>query len=254
MLGNYGDEMVERIFAESINSLSHYLNFIEKHYDQYDEFDAILFRGQREDWTLLPKLARLECRPGKTAIDAELAMVSSFKRRSLPYLESIPGNDFDWLAIAQHYGMATRLLDWTTNPLAALWFAVKKPATNGKDGVVWAFAPAPEDYVSSVSESPFETEGTRIFKPKHISKRIVAQNGWFTVHQYKAAESRFVVMEKNERYSNLLMKLRIPASAFPVLRFALNRCGINAATIFNDIAGICKYAEWKASLQTDESM
>ncbi len=242
------------MFAESINSLSHYLKFIEEHFDQYDEFDPILFRGQREDWPLLPKLARIKYRSDKTVLDAESDMVSSFKRRSLPFLESIPENDLDWLAIAQHFGMATRLLDWTTNPLAALWFTVEKPAINSRDGVVWVFAPALEDHVSGHNNNPFEIGGTRIFKPNHINRRIVAQNGWFTVHQYKAAKSRFVVMEKNKRYSKRLMKLRIPASAFPVLRFALNRCGINAATIFNDIAGLCKDSEWKASLLSDESL
>ena len=69
---------------------------------------------------------------------------------------------------------------------------------------------------------------------------------------YKYDESRFVIMEKNIRYSARLVKLRIPASDFPVLRFALNRCGINAATIFNDIDGVCKDSEWKASLLSDE--
>lgn len=173
------------MFAESINRLSQYLNFIEKHYDQYDNFDAILFRGQREDWPLLPKIARLEYRSGKTVLEAESDMVSSFKRRSLPFLESTPETDFDWLAIAQHFGMATRLLDWTTNPLAALWFAVKKPAINSNDGVVWIFTPALEDHVSSDNKSPFMIRGTRTYKPKHINRRIVAQNGWFTIHQYK---------------------------------------------------------------------
>ena len=251
-LGREGVTLAKRVFAESINSLSQYLSFIEKHCDQYDEFDDVLFRGQHEDWPLLPKLARLKYRSGKTVLDAESNMVSSFKRRSLPFLESKPETDWDWLAIAQHFGMATRLLDWTTNPLAALWFAVEKPAIYSKDGVVWVFTPALEDYVSCDNESPFEIGRTRIFKPKHMNRRIVAQNGWFTVHQYKAAESRFVIMEKNKRYSKCLMKLRIPASAFPVLRFALNRCGIKAATIFNDIAGLCKDSEWRVSLQADE--
>ena len=48
-----------RMFAESINSLSEYLFFIEKHCDQYDEFDAILFRGQREDWPYRPHLGQI---------------------------------------------------------------------------------------------------------------------------------------------------------------------------------------------------
>ena len=242
------------MFAESITNLTQYLSFIETHCDQYDEFDAILFRGQREDWPLLPKIARLKFRAGKQVLDAESEMVVSFKRRSLPFLESKPETNLEWLAIAQHHGMATRLLDWTTNPLAALWFAVEKPAIDSKDGVVWVFTPSLEDHVTSADEKrPFDIGRTRIFRPKHINRRIVAQNGWFTVHQYKAAESRFVRMENNKRYSSHLMKIRIPASAFPYLRFALDRCGINAATLFDDMVGICQDSEWKVSVQVDES-
>lgn len=244
--------LADRIFAESINSLSQYLLFIEKHCDNLDSFDTVLFRGQREDWPLLPKLARLKFRSNNTVLYAESEMISSFKRRAFPFLDSKPENDLDRFAIAQHFGMATRLLDWTTNPLTALWFAVEQPAIDNADGVVWLFIPANEDHIQDDEIDPLKINETRVFRPKHINKRIIAQHGWFTIHKYNTIKSRFIPMENEKKYENWLMKLRIPASTFPALRCALDRCGINAATIYNDIVGLCKDSEWKVALLDDE--
>ena len=81
----------------------------------------ILYRGQAQDKTLLPKIARYSV---PDAEETEREMLEDFKRRSLHLIDTHPGNSWDWLALAQHHGMATRLLDWTENPLIALWFSI----------------------------------------------------------------------------------------------------------------------------------
>lgn len=57
----------------------------------------------------------------------ERGLLERFKQQAALHLTSPPGNDWDWLALAQHHGVPTRLLVWSFNPLVATWFALKEP-------------------------------------------------------------------------------------------------------------------------------
>jgi FRG domain-containing protein len=220
---------------KTVQTTSDYTKYIEQHCSG----QRFLFRGQRDNKTLLPRLARLPLR-GEIA-PVEKSMLTEFKRQAVPYIDLQPENDWDWLALAQHHGMATRLLDWTANPLAALWFAVQKPAIEGHPGVVWVFDTNTVEYVvPSISESPFAGPRTQIFQPRLITRRIIVQSGWFTVHKYLKTKSRFVPLENNTLYKNLLTRVVIPASAFPTIRRELDRWGFNAATLYADLDGLCR--------------
>ena len=103
-------------------------NFVESISDIPNE-EGLLFRGQSEDLPLLPKLARYS---NVNFDQTEKRMIKDFKRSSYPLLEFKPENDWDWLAVAQHHGLPTRLLDWTHNALMAMWFAVENDKKKGK--------------------------------------------------------------------------------------------------------------------------
>lgn len=109
-----------------ISSLRDYVEFLELKVTTA----TVLFRGQSTDHPLLPTIARLKHR--RAILENEELIFAAFQRQAITFLNPVPDNSWDWLAIAQHHGLPTRLLDWTKNPLAALWFAVRKPGGKGR--------------------------------------------------------------------------------------------------------------------------
>lgn len=237
-----------------IKNIQKLLDFLE---DKFETTDTILFRGQHTDWPLLPKIARITLRFEYNLPTAEQKMMEMLKLRAISLIEQQPETDWDWLAIAQHSGMATRLLDWTTNPLAALWFAIEKPplTMNGAQcsGILWAFKPETNDFIDNPKlEDPFQISPTKVFRPKHLTRRIIAQSGWFTAHAYNIKNKSFVPLEKNQKYRNRLFKMSVPPEVFADLRCDLDRLGFNAATLFADLDSLCRDIQWQHSLLQDE--
>lgn len=238
-----------KLRSTSVNDLQKYIQFL----DHYGDTDDVLFRGQREDKPLVPKLGRLIPRDGVRLTVTERRMIDSFKRQALPFLVQQPQTEWDWLCVAQHHGLATRLLDWTQNPLAALWFAVSAPADDDHPGVVWAFEPKESDFViNATHDSPYTVDRTRVFRPRHVARRVTAQSGWFTTHKYMASINGFIPLENNANFLRRLRKVIIPATAFAALRSDLDRCGINAATLLADLDGLSRTIQWQHSLLEDE--
>src|SRR6266851_7274901 len=102
----------------------------------------LLFRGQNVDRPLLPKIARLAQQRSihnDHLVKLERRMLDRFKKESVPLLKGLqPTTNWDWLSVAQHQGLPTRLLDWTANALAGLWFAVAADPPEGTErGVLW---------------------------------------------------------------------------------------------------------------------
>jgi AraC-like DNA-binding protein len=106
---------------KKINSVKDFVDLIEKikeeNVNRGNKSD-LLCRGQQKDEPLLPKLARLNL---NGEIDnVEKLILEEFKKGILPLSEFKPEDEWDLLALAQHHGLPTRLLDWTFSALTAL--------------------------------------------------------------------------------------------------------------------------------------
>jgi hypothetical protein len=199
---------------------------------------------------LFQKFGRLAV--DRPVIEAGRTILETFKQQSLPFLERTPASEREWLAIAQHHGLPTRLLDWTLNPLVALWFAVATPPRTKRSGVVWAFKPEAEDFVDVIKDDPFSGTRTKVFRPSHVAERIRAQAGYFTVHKYLNKSSSFVPFDKISAYKSRLTRLVISSNSFADIRFRLDQYGINQSVVFPGLDGLSRHIQWLHTILKDE--
>lgn len=244
---------------KTIASTTEYVDFIDKlklDNEKSGNNVELLFRGQSTDEPLLPKIARLVLRINTNSIaKTEELILEEFRRGILPLAEFQPEDNWDLLSLAQHHGLPTRLLDWTYNALAALWFTVNKTPKKNKegellDGVVWILSGDVKDFRTDKID-PLKNKVTKIFRPRVISRRISAQGGVFTVHMIND-NGRMYRFETNRSFQKKLIKLIVPADKFSVIRKQLNILGINNFTLFPDLDGFSSHLKWRFSKYPDE--
>lgn len=224
-------------------------NVVEEFIDT-NQAEYLIFRGQCIDKPLWPKIGRPDYY--KTDIvETEKKIVNEFKRFSLPYIQN-KNTDWDLLTFAQHYGLPTRLLDWSENPLIALWFALQGACESEKieekKRVVWCFAFNKDKIVNHDTGSPFDQTETMVVQPEHINSRVIAQRSWFTCHYYSSENTQYTALDYKSDVQEQLQKIIITASEAEIYNAflkPLNTYGINSHSIFPDLGGLSQYLEWK---------
>ncbi len=111
------------------------INFKERRYGTLQSLgskDAI-YRGQSNwDWDLVPSAYR----ENAAGLNDDAAL-QDWKHRAARFANPLPQTEMEWLMLAQHHGLATSLLDWTSNPLVALFFACDGEDEIYRNGGVW---------------------------------------------------------------------------------------------------------------------
>jgi hypothetical protein len=213
-----------------------------------------VFRGQHNiDWPLVPKAGRDEFfndpirhwkEKGQKAND--LGRFHAWREEAVAFCGSLPENDFECLAYAQHYGLATRLLDWTTNPLAALFFAVEEHGET--DGVV--FCHLPWWIINREKLSIYDPmDRVALLTPRPFDRRILAQGGVFTFH-YDVREPLKCEKVRDEAKGAApegvdLVRIRVVAKSKPFLQRQLSDLGISRKTLFPDLEGLSAFVNWR---------
>jgi hypothetical protein len=160
----------------------------------------------------------------------ELAVLRDFIKLSAPYLTFSPIDEWEWLSVAQHHGLPTRMMDWTKNPLVAAYFAIQNYRRSMSDCAIYVVDDHYKLDCTPLDKSPFELEKAAVFHPRHITPRITAQLGLFTVHPESQLEQPF--------YCEGMEKWIIAQECRIEIKLMLIRYGITAASLFPGLDGI----------------
>lgn len=149
-----------------IKSFDDYLNAIHKELGANGgQKRRLYFRGQskrvQEGYTLKPSIARYPHISKLAFVELEqleCEVLETFSNHLLTYVQHRPQTQWEELAIAQHHGLPTRFMDWTTNPLVAIYFAVRNTQGNNNDSAVYVLISNPKRYADLRREQPTEVE------------------------------------------------------------------------------------------------
>jgi hypothetical protein len=216
---------------DEINSLSHLFRISENR----TSGRIMYFRGQVRDWSLRPSLARESVTEQERTRESEC-----FERLA----EILPGvTDWERATIAQHYGVPTRLLDWSENPLVGLYFALDDSDYDKEDGVIWVFED--KTAVAEKVASLRDTSGPRNLKYprpyrawKDLQLRIPrtkAQRGSLTSQPDLSKEFD---KQKFDPNTQSLEKFIVPQQSKKQLRKQLEVLGLTEERLFPDFLDI----------------
>lgn len=248
-----------RILTQKIHNLADYISVISASITSRDVF---WFRGHEDaKWTLIPSALRYSRAEDRTRA---LKLLSEFKRVAEIKIPRPPRpeEELKWVQLAQHYGLPTRLLDWTESATIALYFACLKTRL---DGVVFMLNPVDLNKLSYPSRPrifDFQSDdkiikkllslsgrqskrgpGTIAVNPTWNSERLMLQKSVFTLHG-----ARFGL---NEDQAPSLVAVPILKESKLSLREELGRIGVDESSIFPELEYTCNFLKRRANLDQE---
>jgi hypothetical protein len=260
-------------------SLSEYLQLIKDEIGHSSHGNLSLYRGHRDiNWELTPGITRypfvLPDAICKKPIDetggdyprdesAERRLLIVFYDHATPifpqWVWSGTEAEIRWkqFIVAQHYGLPTRLLDWSSNPLVALFFALEGEASKRSEDINDESCEFHDSkvYILKVKESFSTTSLARrniepplykvysdrfkigIIRPPDIDGRVTAQSSYLSI-----TEDSTVPIEPD-------FSIRIPFQARKNMRRELDHADINRKKLFPDLEGLTAYLKWNVTFR-----
>ncbi|WP_213008159.1 FRG domain-containing protein [Paractinoplanes toevensis] len=239
----------------SVGSVSDLIDAVNRR--QQGDQDILWFRGQRDDrWDVEPSIRR-----GYTPLD-ERNFTNRFRSRAAIRYSPAPAYDAHaaWLGLMQHYGLPTRILDWTRSPLVAAYFAVEHrladmvDSSPGADAVIWVLRPhamnrihpdtdvtpsidavmCKELLAPAFTDNAAEPNTVMAVMAAETDLRMFVQQGCFTIHSDPTALNRL------NRNAEFIEKLTVPAADIAGLAHEVSVCGFREGDIFPDLGHLAQ--------------
>ena len=237
--------MADDVRIESVGELPGFLL-------EFSDFNPGWFRGHSNSaWELVPSFYRTA-----KSLDEQF-ILKKFKQQANLLLDRVPLSDFDWLFWMQHYGVPTRLLDWTESPLAALYFAVEDETSDDYDGAVWVFDPVcsnkdnnnfdgeefflpsfEDEILKNYSPGTYAAESRSLLNPMAAiatrnNPRIQAQLGVFTIFHRDGGP-----LERKANAKDWSKKVLIPKENKKEIRSQLSILRIDRFSMFPELSSV----------------
>jgi hypothetical protein len=245
-----------------IRSVEHFLKEIKRFAGKGDY--QIYFRGHGQPTdALVSSIGRKHFYLGRSLSfnqKQERKLLVQFRRHAYEHFGRLP-SQWETLFLARHHGLPTRLLDWTANPLVALYFAAfyeseefvfsteQKPYPITKlnlDGTIWAIQrrnEIDELDVFSDQRAPLDISGIKLVVPFNPTPRMTAQSGIFTLHgnpQMDMVQNAGRPFASRDLDIAKLIKWKITSRYKTEIVLELERLAINSRTLFPDLEGLAR--------------
>lgn len=227
----------------------------------------LVFRGMQDaEWHLETSVTRHAKGADRWGIlDLEHALLRDFDLRARAFVPQALG-PWEARVLAQHYGVPTRLLDWTFSVVVAAHFATLPLAKQpGRGCAIWSLDWSTMQQVFGLSETPWtvrnledpeidiefkpssgafldyeiaEEDSAFLLEPAAVDSRVVAQMGVFTMCSDVEKSLDLFLVERN--HQDLLTKYVIYNDDVPTIRRQLDECGIAERRLFPDLGGVAR--------------
>ncbi len=243
-----------------VGSLTDFLS-VTKAIGSASSTGTLWYRGASDSThELLPRLYR-DSRPARELVDIEHEMLAQFHARSRPYLEHEIQAPWGYVFLMQHYGVPTRLLDWSENAFVGLYFALSVAESKGfpTDAAVWVLdacawnastfpgmsSPGAALHANDPALRNFEPErdldqmatSAAAMHAQYNNPRITAQRGVFTVFG-REKHPMEEIFDRSSFDDGVLARLRFPQASLEQLYSEVRLLGFRESMIYPDLSGL----------------